>query len=141
MISTSGSGQMLPLPMNEFLQENLKEACDVDVEFDVVEWQVLLTVGRARRRQPEPARRDGAQRLLALVAMPASWRAISPSANFAPNGFNFEQWKDDKFEEALEGSPRRPTEGDRGKPIATRMSGWSTIRPGSTSSTTSTRAP
>ena len=23
------------------------------------------------------------------------------SANFSPNGFNFEQWKDDKFEEAL----------------------------------------
>uniref|UniRef100_UPI0038F60D72 ABC transporter substrate-binding protein n=1 Tax=Streptomyces europaeiscabiei TaxID=146819 RepID=UPI0038F60D72 len=42
MISSSGSGQMLPLPMNEFLQQNLKEACGVTVEFDVVEWQVLL---------------------------------------------------------------------------------------------------
>jgi peptide/nickel transport system substrate-binding protein len=30
MISTSGSGQMLPLPMNEFLQQNLKE-CGFDV--------------------------------------------------------------------------------------------------------------
>ena len=35
MISTSGSGQMLPLPMNEYLQQNLKEACGVNVEFDV----------------------------------------------------------------------------------------------------------
>ncbi|MGO8920607.1 MAG: ABC transporter substrate-binding protein, partial [Stellaceae bacterium] len=46
MISTSGSGQMLPLPMNEFVQQTLKEACGVDVEFDVVEWQVLLTAAR-----------------------------------------------------------------------------------------------
>src|SRR5260370_7741758 len=42
LISNSGSGQMLPLPMNEFLQQNLKEACGVNVEFDVVECQVLL---------------------------------------------------------------------------------------------------
>src|ERR1700684_741629 len=47
MISNSGSGQMLPLPMNEFLQQNLKEACGVDVDFDVAEWQVLLTAARA----------------------------------------------------------------------------------------------
>jgi peptide/nickel transport system substrate-binding protein len=37
LISNSGSGQMLPLPMNEFLQQNLKEDCGVNVGFDVVE--------------------------------------------------------------------------------------------------------
>src|ERR1700686_1012157 len=67
MISNSASGQMLPLPMNEFLQQNLKEACGVNVEFDVVEWQVLLTAARGPPRQPQPARRDGAQYLFALV--------------------------------------------------------------------------
>src|SRR6202022_3080207 len=46
MISTSGSGQMLPLPMNEYLQDNLKQACGVDVTFDAVEWQVLLNAVR-----------------------------------------------------------------------------------------------
>src|SRR5258707_10761213 len=46
MISNSGSGQMLPLPMNEFLQQNLKEAFGVNVEFDVIDWQVILTEGR-----------------------------------------------------------------------------------------------
>ena len=101
MISTSGSGQMLPLPMNEFLQQNLKQACGVDVEFDVVEWQVLLTAARATPDSPNLQRRHGAQCQLAVVAMPASWRAISLAANFSPNGFNFEQWKDDDFEDAL----------------------------------------
>ena len=45
LISTSGSGQMQPLPMNEFIQENLK-AVGFDVEFEVLEWEAL----RARRR-------------------------------------------------------------------------------------------
>jgi len=40
-ISTSGSGQMQPLPMNEFLQQNLKDV-GVEVEFVVVDWNALL---------------------------------------------------------------------------------------------------
>lgn len=40
--SASGSGQMQPLPMNEFIQQNLK-ACFFDVEFDVVEWNTLFS--------------------------------------------------------------------------------------------------
>ncbi len=52
MISTSGSGQMQPLPMNEFLQETLKQTCNVDVTFNVVEWQVLLNAGRAAPDSP-----------------------------------------------------------------------------------------
>ncbi len=40
-ISASGSGQMQPLPMNEFLQQDLKQI-GVNVEFDVVEWNTLF---------------------------------------------------------------------------------------------------
>jgi ABC-type transport system substrate-binding protein len=41
-ISASGSGQMQPLPMNEYLQANLKQI-GVNVEFDVLEWNTLFT--------------------------------------------------------------------------------------------------
>jgi peptide/nickel transport system substrate-binding protein len=41
-ISSSGSGQMQPLPMNEFIQQNLKQ-CYFDVQFDVIEWNTLFT--------------------------------------------------------------------------------------------------
>ena len=41
-ISTSGSGQMQPLAMNEFLQQDLRPL-GVNVEFDVVEWNTLIT--------------------------------------------------------------------------------------------------
>ncbi len=91
-ISSSGSGQMLPLPMNEFLQQNLKEACGVNVEFDVVEWQVLLTAARAT---PDSPNLKGAMAL--NISSPSSDVALMAryfgAAYFSPNGFNFEQWK------------------------------------------------
>jgi peptide/nickel transport system substrate-binding protein len=86
MISTSGSGQMLPLPMNEYLQDNLKQACSVNVDFDTVEWQVLLTAVRATPDSP---------------TLHGAMARYFSSANFSPNGFNFERWKDDKFDAAL----------------------------------------
>jgi peptide/nickel transport system substrate-binding protein len=100
MISTSGSGQMLPLPMNEYMQESLKQSCGVNVEFDAVEWQVLLN---AVRQTPDAPALKGAMAL--NVSSPSSDVGIMAryfsSANFAPNGFNFEHWKDDKFDAAL----------------------------------------
>jgi peptide/nickel transport system substrate-binding protein len=100
MISTSGSGQMLPLPMNEFMQQNLKEACGVNVEFDVVEWQVLLTAGRAT---PDSPSLQGAMAI--NISSPSSDVGVMAryfsSANFSPSGSNFEQWKDDEFDDAL----------------------------------------
>jgi peptide/nickel transport system substrate-binding protein len=100
MISPSGSGQMLPLPMNEYLQENLKQSCGVNVEFDVVEWTVLLT---AVRQAPDNPGLHGSMAL--NVSSPSSDVGVMAryfsSANFSPNGFNFEQWKDDEFDAAL----------------------------------------
>jgi ABC-type transport system substrate-binding protein len=92
---------MLPLPMNEFVQENLKQACGVQVEFEVVEWQVLLTSARATPDSP------GLKGAMALnISSPSSDAGIMAryfsSANFSPNGFNFEQWKDDEFDTALD---------------------------------------
>ena len=40
--SASGSGQMLPVPMNEFIQQSLAE-CFFEVELDVIEWNTLFT--------------------------------------------------------------------------------------------------
>lgn len=40
--SASGSGQMQPIPMNEYLQQALRE-CYFDVELDVIEWNTVFT--------------------------------------------------------------------------------------------------
>jgi peptide/nickel transport system substrate-binding protein len=100
MVSTSGSGQMLPLPMNELLQENLKTACNVDVKVEAVEWQVLLNAARA---VPDSPSLNSAMAL--NVSSPSSdvgmmFRYFA-AANFSPSGSNWEQWKDEKFEAAM----------------------------------------
>src|ERR1700754_1588503 len=49
--SASGSGQMLPLPMNEYLQQALAE-CYFDVKLDVIEWNTLFTNWRRGAKDP-----------------------------------------------------------------------------------------
>ena len=100
MISTSGSGQMLPLPMNEFLQQNLREACGVQVEFEVTDWSNLLV---ATRTAPGSG----------VVANVQSLNPSSPSsdpgvmaryflrAGTPPNGFNWPGFNDAPFEAAF----------------------------------------
>jgi peptide/nickel transport system substrate-binding protein len=52
--SASGSGQMMPLPMNELMQQNLAD-CFFKVELDVIEWNTLFTNWR-RGAKDETAR-------------------------------------------------------------------------------------
>lgn len=54
-ISTSGSGQMQPLAMNEFIQQNLA-AVGVDLQFEVLEWETLR--GRRRVGAQAPVNKD-----------------------------------------------------------------------------------
>jgi ABC-type transport system substrate-binding protein len=97
MISTSGSGQMLPLPMNEFLQQNLRDACGVNLSFEVTEWNTLLV---AVRSGPEAPAVMGSQAI--NVSSPSSDAAVMARyflQGFAPpNGFNWPQWVDPPFE-------------------------------------------
>jgi ABC-type transport system substrate-binding protein len=62
--------------------------------------QVLLTAARAT---PDHASLQGA--MVLNISSPSSDAGVMAryfaAANFSPNGFNFEQWKDDEFEDAL----------------------------------------
>ncbi len=51
IISSSGSGQMLPLAMNEYIQQTLAEI-GIDVEFEVMDWNALINVWRAGAKDP-----------------------------------------------------------------------------------------
>ena len=50
--SASGSGQMQPVPMNEFVQQALR-ACYFDVELEVIEWNALFTNWREGAKDPK----------------------------------------------------------------------------------------
>ena len=56
VIPSSGSGMMQPLPMNEYLQQNLGDV-GVKVNFEVMEWNTLLAAWRAGSK--DPASRGG----------------------------------------------------------------------------------
>ena len=73
LISTSGSGQMLPLPMNEFVQENLREV-GIDVELIPIEWNTLTALLRKGFR----GSRSGAR----LGAMNVSYNFVEPFSAF-----------------------------------------------------------
>jgi len=51
VIPSSGSGMMQPLPMNEFVQQNLAEV-GFKVDFEVLEWNSLLAAWRAGAKDP-----------------------------------------------------------------------------------------
>ena len=50
-ISASGSGQMQPIAMNEYIQQQLKEI-GVEVEFDVIVWETLFNNWRLGAKDP-----------------------------------------------------------------------------------------
>lgn len=87
-ISTSGSGQMQPLPMNEFIQQNLA-AVGVKLDFEVMEWGALL--GRWRAGAIGPANEG----LSALYMSSGTFDPFNAFIRFfdsryaAPNGFNW----------------------------------------------------
>jgi peptide/nickel transport system substrate-binding protein len=93
LTSQAGSGQMQPLPMNEFVQENLNQV-GFDVEIEVVDWEAL----RARRR----ARADGAENK-GIYGLNNSWSIMDPdfgllsviySKNAPPVGNNWGLYND-----------------------------------------------
>lgn len=51
IISSSGSGQMLPLAMNEYIQQTLAEI-GIDVEYEVMDWNTVINVWRAGAKDP-----------------------------------------------------------------------------------------
>ena len=113
-ISASGSGQMLPLPMNEFVQANLKEHCGVEVTFDVVDWNTLLGALRVAPDQPAWLGADAVN--ISLVSSdPSQMARWFLSANFSPAGSNAGHWRDQRFDTAfgaleVERDPARATQ-------------------------------
>ncbi|WP_420393565.1 ABC transporter substrate-binding protein [Acuticoccus sp.] len=99
MISTSGSGQMLPLPMNEFLQQTLAE-CGFAIDFEVTEWGTMLVAFRNEPSAPQAAGSDALN--ISLVSSDISQMARwFWSGNFTPTGSNWGHWENEEFDRLL----------------------------------------
>lgn len=96
-ISTSGSGQMMPLPMNELLQQQLQANCGVRVSFEVVEWNTLLAGLRAEPGQPAWLGADALN--ISLVSSdPSQMARWFLGSNATPRGSNSGHWLDARFD-------------------------------------------
>jgi peptide/nickel transport system substrate-binding protein len=101
MITASGSGQMTPLPMNEFLQDTVAQ-CGFDVEFEQVEWGTMLV---ALRNEPTSSAAFGVNDM--NMSLPPS-TDVSQMAlyfyggNLAPRGRNWSHWVNEEFDELID---------------------------------------
>ncbi len=114
LISTSGSGQMLPLPMNEFVQENLREV-GIDLDLIPIEWNALTQRFRLGFQHPDNA---------ALGAMNVSFNFQEPQSAFVrffhstsvpPTGINIMPYLNPEVDRLIEAAEATfdPKEQDR----------------------------
>ena len=86
-LPTAGSGNMVPLPMGEFIQENLHDV-GVDLEYEVVDWGTMLSSMRQPPGSAGTPHRDGISHGLPL-GDPTNFYNEFTMAGFAPNGSNW----------------------------------------------------
>nr|WP_226575860.1 ABC transporter substrate-binding protein [Acuticoccus sediminis] len=98
LISTSGSGQMQPLPMNEFIAENLT-AVGFDVEFEVFEWEALRARRRAGAMAPENEGADGLNNSWAFWDPNIGILQAAASDMTPPRGFNWGGYSNPEIDE------------------------------------------
>jgi peptide/nickel transport system substrate-binding protein len=101
MITAGGSGQMLPLPMNEFLQQGLAD-CGFDITFEQVEWGTMLV---ALRNHPTAHQAFGVDAM--NISLPPSTDVSQMALYFyggnkAPQGRNWAHWENEEFDRLIE---------------------------------------
>ena len=101
LISASGSGQMLPLQMNEYIQQNLKSV-GIDVEFEVVEWQALLDLWRAGGKSPQIKGAHGVNISYNTQDPYSTFHRFLRSDLAAPAGVNFGYYNDPEMDKLLQ---------------------------------------
>ena len=99
MISTSGSGQMLPLPMNEYLQQSMRDA-GFDIDFEVVEWGSMLVAIRSLPDAPAGKGVDAINCSLSYID-PSSLYRYHHTASFSPANWNWGHFSNPKIDELL----------------------------------------
>jgi len=99
-ISASGSGQMQPLPMNEFVQQSLKQ-CFFDVQFDVIEWNTLFTNWRKGAKDPSANGADAINVSFAAMDPFFAMVRFTSTKTFPPVSNNWGYFGNDEFDKLI----------------------------------------
>ena len=101
LVSPSGSGQMLPKPMNEYIQQNLKQA-GITLELITADWEQLRNCRRAGAGAPVCQGADGVNNSSATVDPFSAFGRIYSSKAIPPAGFNFMNFVDPKVDSMID---------------------------------------
>ena len=99
-ISASGSGQMQPLPMNEFVQQSLKQ-CYFDVQFDVIEWNTLFTNWRKGAKDPSANGSNAINVSYATMDPFFAMVRFTSTKTFPPTSNNWGYFGNDEFDKLI----------------------------------------
>lgn len=99
-ISASGSGQMQPLPMNEFMQESLKDV-GFDVSFEVMEWESLLSHWRAGAAADVNKGASAVNVSYATIDPFSAFVRFMQTSQIPPGGLNWGHLSDPKLDELM----------------------------------------
>jgi peptide/nickel transport system substrate-binding protein len=100
LTSASGSGQMQPIPMNEFLQQALKE-CYFDVELDVIEWNAVFTNWREGAKDPKARGANAINVTYATMDPFFAMVRFSSTKTFPPVSNNWGYFGNAEFDELI----------------------------------------
>ncbi|MBI3938250.1 MAG: ABC transporter substrate-binding protein [Betaproteobacteria bacterium] len=101
LVAPSGSGQMLPKPMNEYIQQNLK-AVGINLELVTVDWEQVRNCRRAGAGSPACQGTHGVNNSSATVDPYSAFRRVYGSGSIPPNGFNHMYYKDPKVDQMFD---------------------------------------
>jgi ABC-type transport system substrate-binding protein len=114
IISPAGSGQMQPLPMNEFVKENFKDV-GIDMEFVVMDWEALRGRRRAGAWAPDNKGLHGVNNSWAFWDPDIGLIKASASTELVPTGFNWGKYNDPKADELAKAAKNAFVEAEQNK--------------------------
>ena len=101
LISSSGSGQMQPLAMNEYIQQNLADV-GIKVDFEVAEWNTLINLWRAGAKS-DLSKGGNAINFTYFIQDPfTAFIRHLDSKLVAPNGTNWGYYQNPEMDALLE---------------------------------------
>jgi peptide/nickel transport system substrate-binding protein len=114
LVATGGSGQMLSMPMNEYVQQSWREV-GIEVEFEPVELEVLYTCWR-QGAGGELARNVTANNVAYVTSDPLyALIRFFHSKQIAPTGVNWSHYRDAEMDRLIDAATQNfdPAEVDR----------------------------
>lgn len=101
LVAPSGSGQMLPKPMNEYIQQNLKNV-GINLELVTVDWEQVRNCRRAGAGAPICQGTHGINNSSATVDPFSAFGRIYSTSAIPPKGFNYMNYSDPKVDAMID---------------------------------------